>query len=85
MERDLPVGLQITGEEDDPTTIEFARPLATEIDGFVPAARLPLSSGLVNGADAPKAAISVQAGSSWQSRAAPAQREMRTAAGEPGQ
>ena len=43
MERDLPVGLQITGEEDDPTTIEFARPLATEIDGFVPAARLPLS------------------------------------------
>ena len=33
IERDLPVGLQITGEEDDPTTIEFALPFATEIDG----------------------------------------------------
>jgi hypothetical protein len=30
IERDLPVGLQIAGEEDDPTTIEFARPVATE-------------------------------------------------------
>ena len=35
IERDLPVGQQITGEENDPTTIEFARPLATEVDGFV--------------------------------------------------
>ena len=33
IERDLPVGEQITGEEDDPTTIEFALPFATEIDG----------------------------------------------------
>jgi len=31
-----PVGLQITGEEDDPTTIEAAHPLAIEIDGLVP-------------------------------------------------
>src|SRR6516162_9569684 len=36
IERDLPVDLQITGEEDDPTTTEFALPFATEIDGFVP-------------------------------------------------
>ena len=36
IERDLPVGLQITGEEDDPTTIEAAHPLAIEIDGLVP-------------------------------------------------
>ena len=36
IERDLPVGEQITGEEDDPTTIEFALPFASEIDGFVP-------------------------------------------------
>ena len=36
IERDLPVGQQITGEENDPTTIEFARPLAIEIDGLVP-------------------------------------------------
>ena len=56
IERDLPVGLQITGEEDDPTTIEFARPFATEIDGFVPPpAGLPLRqrAGQRCGADAP--------------------------------
>ena len=49
IERDLPVGLQITGEEDDPTTIEFARPFATEIDGFVPPPDYRQGSGLVNG------------------------------------
>jgi len=33
----LPVGLQIIGPEgEDPTTIAFARLLATEIGGFVP-------------------------------------------------
>jgi len=32
----LPVGLQIIGPEGDPTTIAFARLLATEIGGFVP-------------------------------------------------
>jgi amidase len=36
-EEGLPVGLQIIGPEDeDPTTIEFARLLAAEIGGFVP-------------------------------------------------
>ena len=56
IERDLPVDLQITGEEDDPTTTEFALPFATEIDGFVPPpAGLPLRqrAGQRCGADAP--------------------------------
>ena len=36
-EEGLPAGLQIIGPEDeDPTTIEFARLLAAEIGGFVP-------------------------------------------------
>jgi hypothetical protein len=36
-EEGLPVGLQIIGPEDeDPTTIEFARLLEAEIGGFVP-------------------------------------------------
>jgi len=36
-EEGLPVGLQIIGpENEDPTTIEFARLLAAEVGGFVP-------------------------------------------------
>ena len=47
-EEGLPVGLQIIGPEgEDPTTIEFARLLASEIGGFVPP---PASAKLASGA-----------------------------------